>query len=51
MRLTSNTEVSSTRRRWKAAAPEWLFEQINFAVRRGAVVEDDLYNKLERLSV
>jgi len=36
----------------KAAAPEWTFEQINFvAGRRGAVVEDDFYNKLERLSV
>jgi len=36
----------------KAAAPKWTFEQINFvAVRRGAVVEDNFYNKLERLSV
>ena len=36
----------------KAAATEWTFEQINFvAGRRGAVVEDDFYNKLERLSV
>jgi len=36
----------------KAVAPEWTFEQINFvAGRRGAVVEDDFYNKLERLSV
>jgi len=36
----------------KAAAPEWTFEQINFvAGRRGAVVEDDFYNKLKRLSV
>jgi len=35
-----------------AAAPEWTFEQINFvAGRRGAVVEDDFYNKLEKLSV
>ena len=34
------------------AAPEWTFEQINFvAGRRGAVVEDDFCNKLERLSV
>jgi len=34
------------------AAPEWTFEQINFvAGRRGAVVEDDFYNKLERLNV
>ena len=43
MRLTSNTEASSRR---------WMFEQINFvAGRRGAVVQDDLYNKLEKLSV
>ena len=36
----------------KAAAPEWTFEQIDFvAGRRGAVVEDDLYNKLEKLNV
>ena len=36
----------------KAAAPEWTFEQINFvAGRRGAVVEDDFYNKLEKLHV
>ena len=36
----------------RAAAPEWTFEQINFvAGRRGAVVEDDLYIKLEKLNV
>ena len=36
----------------EAAALEWTFEQINFvAGRRGAVVEDDFYNKLERLNV
>ena len=36
----------------RAAALEWTFEQINFvAGRRGAVVEDDSYNKLERPSV
>jgi len=36
----------------RAAAPEWTFEQINFvAGRRGAVVEDDFYNKLQRLNV
>jgi len=35
----------------KAAAPEWTFEQINFvAERRGAVVEDDFYDKLEKLN-
>jgi len=34
----------------KAAAPEWTFDQINFvAGRRSAVVEDDFYDKLERL--
>ena len=34
------------------AAPEWTFGQINFvAGRRGAVVEDDFYNKLEKLNV
>jgi len=36
----------------KVAAPEWTFEQINFmAGRRGAVVEDDFYKKLEKLNV
>jgi len=36
----------------RVAAPEWTFEQINFvAGRRGAVVEDDFYNKLEKLNV
>jgi len=36
----------------KAAAPEWTFKQINFvAKRRGAVVENDFYNKLEKLNV
>ena len=36
----------------KAAAPEWMFEQIDFvAGRRSAVVEDDFYNKLEKLNV
>jgi len=36
----------------RAAAPEWTFEQINFvAGRRGAVVEDDFYNKFEKLNV
>jgi len=36
----------------KAAAPEWTFEQINFvAGRRGAVVEDDFYSKLDKLDV
>jgi len=36
----------------RAAAPEWTFEQINFvAGQRGAVVEDDFFNKLEKLNV
>jgi len=36
----------------KAAAPERTFEQINsVAGRRGAVVADDFYNKLEKLDV
>jgi len=36
----------------KAAAPEWTFEQIEFvAGRRGAVLGDDLCNKLKRLRV
>ena len=34
------------------AALEWTFELINFvAGRHGAVVEDDVYNKLEKLNV
>ena len=34
------------------AAPEWTFGQINFvAGRRGAVVEDDFHNKLDKLNV
>jgi len=36
----------------QAAAPQWTFEQINFvAGRRGALVEDDFYNKLDKLNV
>jgi len=36
----------------KAAALEWTFEQISFvARRRGVVVEDAFYNKLEKLNV
>ena len=36
----------------KAAASKWTFEQINFvAGRRGAVVEDEFYEKLEKLNV
>jgi len=34
----------------RAAAPEWTFEQINFvSERRGAVVDDDFFNKFRRL--
>jgi len=48
----ANEQHKSTIEALKAAAPEWTFEQISFmAGRRGAVVEDDFYNKLERLSV
>jgi len=36
----------------RAAVPEWTFEQIDFVAGRcGAVVEDDFYNKLEKLKV
>ena len=48
----ANEQHSSIIEALKAAAPEWTFEQINFvAGRRGAVVEDDFYNKLEKLNV
>ena len=49
MRLTSNTEALSSRSErlpWNGRL------KINFvAGRRGAVVEDDFYNKLEKLNV
>jgi len=36
----------------KAAAPEWEFEQINFAVGNcGSVVESDFYTKLKKLDI
>ena len=36
----------------KAVAQEWKFKQIHFVVQgRGAVVENNFYSKLERLSV
>ena len=36
----------------KVAATEWTFGQINFvAGRRGALEEDDFYNKLEKLNL
>ena len=48
----ANEQHTSIIEAFKAAAPEWTFEQINFvAGRRGAVVEDDFYNKLEQLNV
>ena len=51
MSQLSNTEASRVQA-LKAAAPEWTFEQINFvAGRRGAVVENDFYNKLNKLNV
>jgi len=41
-----------TNKALKAAAPEWIFEQTNVvAGRRGAGVQANFYNKLERLNV
>jgi len=37
---------------FKAAAPEWEFEQIKFVVGyRGSVVESDFYSKIKKLDV
>ena len=48
----ANEQHKSIIKALKADALEWTFEQINFvAERRGAVVEDDFHNKLEKLSV
>jgi len=48
----ANEQLKSIIEALKAAAPEFTFERINFvAWRRGAIVEDDFYNKHERLSV
>jgi len=48
----ANEQHRSIIKALRAAAPDWTFEQINFvAGRRGAVVEDDFYNKLEKLNV
>ena len=48
----ANEQHSSIIEALRAAAPEWTFEQINFVSgRRGAVVEDDFHNKLEKLNV
>jgi len=50
--LESETRWHSIIEALRAAAPEWTFEQINLmAGRRGAVVEDDFYNKLKKLNV
>jgi len=47
----ANQQHKSIIKALKAAAPEWTLEQHNFvAGRRSAVVEDDFYNKLERLN-
>jgi len=36
----------------KTAAPEWTFGQMNFVAGRcGVVVEDDFFNKLEKLNI
>ena len=51
-KLEANEQHKSIIKALKAAAPEFTFEQINFvAGRRGAVVEDNFCDKLERLSV
>ena len=48
----ANEQHRSIIEAFKAAAPAWTFELINFvAERSGAVVEDDIYNNLERLNV
>jgi len=45
-------ETNELSKAFKAAAPEWTFKQNNFvAGRRGAVAEDNFYNKLERLNM
>jgi len=50
--IEANEQHNSIIEAFKAAAPEWTFEQINFvAERRSAVVEDDFYNKLEQLNL
>ena len=50
--VEANEQHKSIIEALKVAAPEWIFETINFvAGRRGAVVEDDFYNNLEKLNV
>jgi hypothetical protein len=49
--LAANEQHNSIIESLKVAASEWPFESIHIvAGRRGAAVEDDFYNKLERLS-
>ena len=48
----ANEQHKSIIQALRAAAPEWTFEQINFvAGRRCALMEDDFYNKLEKLNI
>jgi len=48
----ANEQQRSIIQALKADAPEWTFEEINFvAGRRCAVVEDDFYDKLDKLNV
>jgi len=48
----ANVQHKSIIEALKVAAPEWTFVQINFvAGRRGALMEDDFYNKLKKLGV
>jgi len=48
----ANEQNKSIIQALRAAAPEWTFEQFIFvAGRRGAVVGDDFYEKLEKLNV
>ena len=48
----ANEQHRSSIEALRAAAPEYTFEQINFvAGRRGAVLEDDFYIKVEKLNV
>ena len=50
--MKANEQHNSIIEVLKAAAPKWTIEKINFvAGRRGAVVENDFYNKLKKLSV
>jgi len=47
-----NEQHKSIIKALKVAAPEWTFVRIILvAGRRGAVLKDDFYNKLERLSL